>query len=39
MKEMSWLTKLIENTPLAVIAIGVLTFFTAAAGEWPYPKL
>jgi hypothetical protein len=38
-KETSWVTKLIDNTPLAIIAIGLLLFVIGAAGGWPSPKL
>jgi hypothetical protein len=39
MRETSLVEKLIKNTPLAILVIGVILFVIAAAGGWPNPPL
>lgn len=39
MSSKSWYETLIENTPLAVIVVGLFLFIVGAAGGWPTPKL
>lgn len=39
MSNKSWYVTLIQNTPLAVILVGIFLVIVGAAGGWPTPKL